>query len=89
LVLTVPSASYDSSLKFDISYSPVTSQSFGPNFNPVTPLISVENGGKYSSQMMEIKVPVTVPADYFAMGFIYDDAWRACRSLPMIRLPSP
>lgn len=84
LVLTVPAGSYSSSLKFDISYAPVTSQSFGADFNPVTPLISVENGGKYSAQLMEIKVPVAVPEDSFAMGFIYDDATGKLEGMPLI-----
>jgi hypothetical protein len=82
--LTVPAGAYTGSLKFSISYAPVTGQSFGPNFNPVTPLISVDNGGGYSNEIIEIKMPVVVPDDSFAMGFIYDDATGKLEGMPLI-----
>jgi hypothetical protein len=84
LALTVPAGSYSGSLKFDISYAKVESQSFGANFNAVTPLISVENGGGYSNEIMEIKVPVAVPDDSFAMGFIYDGATSKLEGMPLV-----
>ncbi len=84
LVLTVPPGSYAGNIKFDISSAPIENQSFGSNFNAVTPLISVENGGEYSSQLMEIKVPATVPDDSFAMGFIYDDTTGKLEGMPLI-----
>jgi hypothetical protein len=82
--LTVPAGSYDSSLKFSVSYAPVESQSYGADFNAITPLISVENGGQYSAEMMEITIPVSVPNDSFAMGFIYDGATGKLEGMPLI-----
>ncbi len=84
LSIVVPSASYASTTSFEVSYAPVTSQSFGADFNPVTPLIQVENGGAYSDELMEVKVPVSVPPDSFAMGFIYDDATGKLEGMPLV-----
>ena len=84
LVLTVPSGSYPDARSFTISSAPVTRHTFGPYFNPITPLITVENGGEYSEEIMEVKIPVQVPAGSFAMGFIYDDRTGQLEGLPTV-----
>jgi len=84
LELTVPSGSYKDSKNFTVSYAPVEKHSFGEDFDPITPLIKVENGGDYSNEIMEVKIPVQVPDDYFAMGFLYNEADKTLEGMPLI-----
>ncbi len=82
--LTVPAKAYTGTKTFEISYAPIEKHSFGDNFNPLTPLISIDNGGEYAEEIMTVKIPVTVPADSFAMGFIYDQKTKTLSGLPTL-----
>ena len=84
LELTVPADSYDGNVNFNITYAEVENHSFGPDFNPVTPLVTVDNGGVYSNELIEVRVPVEVPEDYFAMGFFYDEATDKLEGMPLL-----
>jgi hypothetical protein len=84
MTITVPSGSYSDSRKFEISYAPVESQTFGEDLNPITPMISVDNGGQYADELMQVKIPVTIPADSFAMGFIYDKTTKQLEGMPLL-----
>ncbi|MGB2983669.1 MAG: hypothetical protein WBC63_07410, partial [Candidatus Bipolaricaulia bacterium] len=44
-----------------------------PNVDPITPLITVDNGGDFADGAMTVTIPVTIPAGYFAMGFFVDE----------------
>ena len=72
LTLTVPGGAYAASQTFTISSAPVTGHTFGSDFNPITPLITVDNGGVFSNEIMKVKIPVKIPAGQFAMGFYYN-----------------
>jgi hypothetical protein len=47
-------------------------------------MIYVDNGGVESNELMYIRVPVTVPAGDFAMGFIYDATTKQLEGMPLI-----
>jgi hypothetical protein len=82
-VIDVPPNSYSNSLTFKISYAPITSQTFGSDITPISPMISVDNGGAFSNEMMLIRVPVKVPDGYFAMGFYYDATTKQLEGMPL------
>jgi hypothetical protein len=82
--LTIPADSFDGNVNFNITYAEVEEHDFGPDFNPVTPLITVDNGGKYSNNIMQVRVPVEVPEDYFAMGFFYDEDTGRLEGMPLL-----
>jgi hypothetical protein len=84
LKITVPTGAYLTGKQFKISYAPVDSHTFGNAFNPITPLITVDNGGQYASDIIEVKVPVKVPAGSFAMGFMYDPASKKLEGMTTI-----
>jgi len=84
LELNVPANAYASTKTFEISYAPIEKHSFGEAFNPITPLISIKNGGEYADELMEVKIPVKVATDSFAMGFIYDAKTRTLEGLPTL-----
>jgi len=82
--LEVPANSYNDTRTFQVSYAPVKSHTFGQNFNPISPLISVDNGGGYSDEVMLVKIPVRVPEAHFAMGFFYDSESGQLEGLPLV-----
>lgn len=84
LELTIPANAYAGIKTFEISYAPIEKHSFGDSFNPLTPLISIDNGGEYADEIMAVKIPVTVPPDNFAMGFIYDEQTKTLSGLPTL-----
>jgi hypothetical protein len=86
--ITVPPKSFSDSRTFKVSYAPVTSQTFGKDFNAISPLITVDNGGGYSDEVMTVKVPVKIPPDQFAMGFFYDEKSRKLEGIPIVAMDS-
>jgi hypothetical protein len=83
-VLAVPPGSYPANRTFKVSYAPITKQTFGNDFNPITPMIMVDNGGGYADELINITIPVKVPDGYFAMGFLYDDKTKQLEGMPLI-----
>jgi hypothetical protein len=83
LTLTLPPGSYSSAREFRITYAPITASTFS-HITPATPLISLENGGGYSDQLMTLRIPIQVPAGKFAMGFIYDAASGRLEGVPSV-----
>jgi hypothetical protein len=84
LELKVPSGSYKDKRDFKISYAPIEKHSFGEEFNPITPLIIVENGGEYSAEDMLITLPVKIPEGKFAMGFLYNEKTKILEGMPLM-----
>jgi hypothetical protein len=83
-VIDVPTNSYTGNNTFNVSYAPITSQTFGSDITPISPMISVDNGGSFSNEMMYIRVPVKVPDGYFAMGFYYDATTKQLEGMPLL-----
>lgn len=84
LELVVPENAYDNSREYEISYRPVEEHSFGPEFNPVSPVVSIENGGGYSEEVLTLTIPVEVPEGHFAMAFYYDVEKGTLEGIPAI-----
>lgn len=82
--IEVPGGSYSKAANFKVSYSPVEKHTFGQLFNPLSPLITVENGGDYSESPMLVTIPVNVPKDEFAMAFFYDDKTGRLEGMPLV-----
>jgi hypothetical protein len=83
-VIDVPAKSYSGSRKFKVSSAPITKQTFGNDINPISPMITVDNGGGYSDEIMFVRVPVKVPDGKFAMGFLYDEKSKQLEGMPMV-----
>jgi len=73
LQLSVPAGAYQDARMFKLSSAPITMNTFGPMVNPVSPMIVVDNGGESSEKPMLVRVPVSIPPGYEAMGYFYDD----------------
>jgi len=87
-ILDVPPSSYSGSTTFNISSAPITNQTFGSDIDPISPMIYVDNGGAVSNDLMYIRVPVTVPVGYFAMGFIYDATTKQLEGMSLLSADS-
>ena len=86
MVITVPSSALSDTRTFSVSYAPITSHLLGVNFNPITPMIMIKNGGGYASDMITIKVQIKKSSDEFAMGFLYNEATGKIEGLPLLDL---
>jgi len=84
LQLVVPANSYADSRQFKISSAPVLSQTFGSSFSPISPLISIDNGGRYANEIITLQIPVQIPAGNFAMAFYYDAKNGRLEGIPTI-----
>ncbi len=82
----IPADSYSDARNFKVAESPIISHTFGANFNPISPLISIDNGGEYSDRLIVVKVPVKLPVGQFAMGFFYDEKDGNLEGIPLLTI---
>jgi hypothetical protein len=86
LELSIQDSSFSQSQTVKISYAVVKSHEFGENFNPISPLITVELTDLYANCPMDLKIPINVPAGHFAMAFLYDSTSGELEGLPTAEL---
>jgi hypothetical protein len=84
--IEVSDSSFSTTRTFSVSYAPVLSHSFGANFNPVSPVIRISNGGGYSDSLMVIKIPINIQQNQFAMAFYYDEVTGELEGAPVAAL---
>jgi len=84
--IDVPPGSYASSKTFKVTTSEITNHQLGEYFNPITPLIQIENGGGYADSVMTVTIPITLPEDHFAMAFYYDEVTGSLEGIPLLEL---
>ena len=82
--IDIPQNAYSSARNFKISSALITAQTFGAKFNPISPLITIENGGGYADDVMTITIPVNISAGQFAMAFYYDAQKGKLEGIPVI-----
>ncbi len=84
LVLEVPPEAYSDDQTFDIKAATINDHDFGVLFQPVSPLITIDNGHKTARLPMVMKIPVSLAADEFAMAFYYDRTTGELEGIPCI-----
>jgi len=82
--INIPPNAYSSATQFSVSYSLVKKHTFGESFNPISPIITVDNGEVLADIPIEVTIPVTVPEGHFAMGFLYDEEIGQLEGLPLV-----
>jgi len=85
LTIEIPAGSYESQVSFTISESPILDFKAESEAVFLSPLISIENGGILSKELIKVKVPVTVPEGHFAMAFFYDQETGDFEGIPTVR----
>lgn len=82
LKFQAPNGAYPNGQPVTISSAPITGQTFGSNFNPASPMIIIDAGKDYAEEPILVTIPVTIPADQFAMAFYYDAANQKLEGIP-------
>jgi len=82
--IIVPPGAYTAAKPFRVSSAPITNHTFGPLFQPLTPLITIDNGGEHAEESMMVQIPVQIPAGHFAMAFFYDEAQGKLEPMQLI-----
>ncbi|MCW8850901.1 MAG: PKD domain-containing protein [Melioribacteraceae bacterium] len=84
LTITVPKESYNETRTYSVSYAEITEHELGEYFNPISPLITIKNGGGYSDEAFDVKIPISKADDEFAVGILYDEITGKIEVLPTI-----
>jgi hypothetical protein len=82
--LILPNGAVSSPTTFTISSTPIVSSSFGPFVTPVSPLITIDNGGVFTNEILTLKIPTAVLDGQFALAVYYDEASSTLEPLPVI-----
>ncbi|MCX7735792.1 MAG: hypothetical protein N2319_03670 [Candidatus Kapabacteria bacterium] len=82
--INIQQNSYPVSKTFNVSYAEIKNHNFGNDFNPITPVIIIDNGGGYSDEIMTVKIPIQKASNEFAMAFYYNDANGTLEGIPII-----
>ena len=83
LKIDVPDGAWTGST-IKITAQTITASSYGDLITPITPLYTVSGAEGMAPLPVTIKIPATIPADSFAMGFFYDAATGRLEGMPLI-----
>ncbi len=83
LQITVPSGAYTGTRTFQVSYKQAPNLNI-KDFNVISPLIVIDNGGSFANQPITVKIPVKIADDEFAMAFYYDEKTGQLEGIPPI-----
>jgi PKD repeat protein len=86
LQLDVPTGAYSSGTQVTIRSADITEHGFGENFDPVTPLISVENGGEFADIPMTLHIPLPDLQGRFPVAFYYNRAEGTLEALTPVEI---
>ncbi len=86
LAIDVPAGAYEAATRFRVSARPIEGHRFGPDLNPITPLIRVDNGHRFAGEPMRVEIPIALQPGQFAMAFFYDEIAGTLEGLPTAEL---
>lgn len=88
MTIEIPAGSYSTTRDFKVTAAPITEHELGAYFHPISPLITIKNGGGYADEVMTLTVPISLPAGHFAMAFLYNEKTGKLEGLPVLKLSS-
>lgn len=87
LSLEIMPDSYDDNIEVVISTADSSDIPFVEDFNPITPLILIDNLHEYSNEPMELTIPIDIDTtEDFAMAFFYDEETGELEAIPTVSL---
>ena len=86
LQISVPANAYDEETRFTISTKPIKAHRFGELFDPITPLITIDNGHGFAAEPMTVEIPIQLGPDEFAMAFFFDRRTGKLEGIPLAGL---
>lgn len=84
LAINVPSCASSETINYEVAISTIKSHNFGSLFNPITPLITINNGHGFSAVPMTVRIPIQIDPDEFAMAFYYDRTTGKLEGIPCL-----
>jgi len=84
--INIDPGTYKTDTDFDISTTEITGHTYGNEFSPITPLITVDNGGGFSEHPMQVTIPIDITEEEFAMGFYYDAKTKELEAIPYVSI---
>ncbi len=84
MTIEVPEGSYASATDFTVTTAEIQSSGLYKDLKLVTPLIHVENGGKYSDDLMIVTVPCTIPKGTIPLAFYYTPDSKELEFIPVL-----
>lgn len=84
LKLILPGSCYPGGVRWTIASAPVVRHLLGADFNPLTPIIRIQNFDlPFAGQPIVLEVPIQLPPGHFAMGFLIDEKTGELEGLPL------
>jgi hypothetical protein len=83
LKIDIPAGAWSGST-LKITAQQIKGSTFGDLITPISPLYTVSGGEGMAPTPVTIKIPATIPADSFAMGFFYDAATGHLEGMPLL-----
>ena len=83
-MIEVPEGTCLEPTAFTVSYKPIVGHTLTNGVQPVSPLITVENGGQYADDILTVTIPADIPEDRFAMAFYYDQDTGGFEGIPVL-----
>lgn len=84
LELRVPAGAHAEARDYAVSYADIPSHALGAGVRVITPMIQIRNGGGYADEVIEIRIPCSIPRDEFAMGFFFNERTGAIEGLLLL-----
>jgi hypothetical protein len=84
MTIEAPPGAYRRDLNFTIGETPILSHTFGEDFSPASPLITIDNGQVFAHKPLTLRIPIRKTDDEFAMGFYYDKQTGALEGIPFV-----
>ncbi|MFZ2959990.1 MAG: hypothetical protein WA705_24175 [Candidatus Ozemobacteraceae bacterium] len=88
LEVQIPSGAFEQTTNVTISVTTIATLSVSAEFKPITPLISIDNGGKFASEPVGVKIPVTIGTGKIPMAFRFDPITGNLESVPIVAVAS-
>lgn len=85
LTIKIPDGAYRNAHTYEIGYRRITgSRNVTKAFKPLTPLITIRNGGGFAEAPITLTIPCTVPKGDFPMAFLYDPTSGKLEGMPLV-----
>jgi hypothetical protein len=86
LEISIPKDAHSENTEYKISYAEIKSNGRFKDFNPLTPMIVIENGKVFTKELITLKIPISLPEGHFAMAFYYDKDSNSLEGIPLLSL---
>jgi hypothetical protein len=86
LSISIPKDAHSENVEYKISYAEIKSNGRSKDFNPLTPMIVIENGKIFTQELITLTIPISLPEGHFAMAFYYDEDSNSLEGIPLLSL---